>query len=442
LHARYRREIEIVRDETLPAATREKAQTRVVELRRQLDETMLGIVEARERDEENEARARAEEVAWGVTSAPPEQRDGTSVRERYQTWERAGKPGVFRLAVYPDVAADLRAAGNTRARVEFRHDEERPLIEGQDWTAFAERRTLRDLAKRTAILTTDAGTVYSSYLAPSRTDSSLAWHENHQSGIVRAGVTIIQTPDDVDLYLPEVATDAAAAHHDEGAQASETSPVLARTLLKSYRYDGYFSVTNEMLRSSVVDFVGELQNGANRALATSLAAAYATGSGSSLPQGLAGSTTTTLAGKTASTATSFTLDDLKALKNSVLPGYRQDASCAWVIGTNAWNLLDSLKDDNGQYFMTPSVVAGEPDRLLGKPIYEDAGLPDIATGEKGPVLFGAFAYFKIRHAGPVVFEASESFAFDRFQTTFRFAAWRDSSLALASSGPIKHLLMP
>lgn len=429
LHEKYRKAIEVVRDETQPDETREKAQADVVEMRRELDENLIAVVERREA-EEDEARARAEEVAHQVTSAPPEKAEPSS-GEQFRQWMANGRPGTFSIAVMPDYAADFRAAGNKNVAVEHRHIDSGISVEGREVGDFSH------VEKRTQILSTDAGTVYSSYLVPAITDRSLSWHENAVSGILQAGPTIIQTPDDNLMYFPKFLTDAAAGKTAEGTAATVTNPVLARMELNAWRLDGFFAVSMEMMRSSILDVTSILQTAANRAIATLLATYLASGNGSSLPQGLSGASTTTVAGKTASAATSFTLDDLKALKLSVLPTWRANGS--WVFGTNAYALLDSLKDDEGQYLWSPSNIAGEPNSLLGKPIYEDAGLPDITTATKGAVLFGDFSEYYVRYAGPVVFEASDQFTFTTFEITFRFAKWVDADLIQTSA--IKHLLM-
>jgi HK97 family phage major capsid protein len=433
------------RDESLSAETRKNALEAGRELRREIDND---IVEHRQADEaaESEARAEAERIAHPVTADPPEApAPEKSWGERFMEWKSAGAPGTFRTVVLPDYEYDLRAAGNKRAQVDYRYMGEtvdparQPSIEGMDWRSFQyiQKRTAQDIERRTDIVTTDAATVYSSYIVPSRTQKSLSWHENAASGIIKAGPTIVPTPDDNVLYYPKFITDATATHHDEAAQATVTNPVLGRMQLNAYRYDGYFSVSTEQIRSSILPINGILRDAADRAIATAEAAAFATGSGSDLPQGLAGSTTTTTAGTTASAATSFTMDNLKALKNSVLPGYRSNAT--WVFGTNAYGLLDTLKDGEGQYLWKPSNIAGEANALLGFPVFEDAGLPDITSATKGSVLFGDFSYYIIRPAGPVVFEANESFQYDKFLTTFRFAKWVDADLL--DTAAVKHLLM-
>ena len=442
LHFSYRKAIEVARDlsrdyDRHPEAA-QRAQDDVVALRHKLDEAMLGIAEDRGYDSDCEARERASRIAYGTSSEPGDA--GPSAADRYREWCRQGKPGRFTISCYPDYECDFRAAGNQRVSVGFRHDDERPLIEGSDWTDFAEKRTARDVEKRTALLTTDTSTSYSGFLAPARTQKSLAWHLNALSGILKAGPEIIQTPDDVELYLPEVLTDAASQKTAEGSPATITNPVFAKTTLDSYRWDMFVQISVEQMRSSVVDMVAELQTACSRAIATVLAAAYATGNGSSTIQGLAGASTTVVAGATASASTSFTVNDLMTLRNSVIPGYRMNGS--WVMGTNAHNLLCVLCDDNGSYLWFPEISAGEPATFLGSPVYEDAGLPDIATGTKGSVLFGDFSYYKIRLAGPQEFSISSEYAFTSFLQTVRAAVWCDADLQLASSGPIKYLLMP
>ncbi len=430
LHDEYRRAIEATRAaENGPADVFRAASRRAQNARLALDEALIDSSAEADRLAMAEGRDAAARANFGA-GLPPE-RDET--RERFLAWEANGRPGTFRVAVMPDLESDLRSAGNERARVSMEHRDYRPqLDDGTDWTQFAPQRE-----SRAAILTSDASTVYSSYIAPARTQQSLAWHMNAQSGIVKAGPTIVQTPDMTTLYLPKFATDAAATHHNEGEASSESNPVLGRLDLEGYRYDGYFSVSTEQLRSSIIDVTAMLQEAASRAIATAVAAAYATGSGSNLPQGLAGSATTTVAGVTAASATTFTFDNLVTLKHSLLPGWRNNGS--WAFGSNALAYLTTLKDGQGQYVWEPRAQAGTPDMLLGFPVFEDADVPDITSGTKGAVLFGDFSQFVIRLAGPMVFEASDHWQFEKHLTTMRYACWTDSDLLFTDS--IKHMLM-
>ena len=56
--------------------------------------------------------------------------------------------------------------------------------------------------------------------------------------------------------------------------------------------------------------------------------------------------------------------------------------------------IRKLKDSTGQYLWQPSVTAGEPDRILNRPVKTSAYVPTIATGNK-VIAFGDFNYYWI-----------------------------------------------
>ena len=54
--------------------------------------------------------------------------------------------------------------------------------------------------------------------------------------------------------------------------------------------------------------------------------------------------------------------------------------------------LRKLKDGNGQYLWQPSLTAGTPDMLLGRPVYTSAFMPAMAASAKS-ILFGDLSYY-------------------------------------------------
>ena len=56
--------------------------------------------------------------------------------------------------------------------------------------------------------------------------------------------------------------------------------------------------------------------------------------------------------------------------------------------------IRKLKDANGQYIWQPSLVAGTPDTLLGRPVKTSTYMPAIAAGAK-TVMFGDYSYYWI-----------------------------------------------
>jgi HK97 family phage major capsid protein len=66
--------------------------------------------------------------------------------------------------------------------------------------------------------------------------------------------------------------------------------------------------------------------------------------------------------------------------------------------------LRKLKDGTGQYIWSPGLAAGEPDRLLGYPVYTSAYVPAVAAGQ--PVIaFGDISYYNIGDRGTRSFAA-------------------------------------
>lgn len=89
-----------------------------------------------------------------------------------------------------------------------------------------------------------------------------------------------------------------------------------------------------------------------------------------------------------SPVTSWKADCLIGLVYLLRPGYRPNAKFAMNTLTQAY--VRKLKDTTNQYLWQPSLQVGQPDRLLGYPVFtwEDLGNPTTASAL--PVAFGDF----------------------------------------------------
>ena len=72
--------------------------------------------------------------------------------------------------------------------------------------------------------------------------------------------------------------------------------------------------------------------------------------------------------------------------------------CEVHVNDQTLAVLRKLKDGNGAYMWQPSLQIGEPDRLLGYPIYTSAYVPAILAG-KPVIAFGDFSYYNIGDRG-------------------------------------------
>lgn len=90
-----------------------------------------------------------------------------------------------------------------------------------------------------------------------------------------------------------------------------------------------------------------------------------------------------------SPVTAWKGDALIDLQYLLRPGYRTNAK--WAMNTNAQGYVRKLKDTTGQYLWQPSLQAGQPDLLLGRPVitWEDMGAPQTLNAL--PVAYGDFS---------------------------------------------------
>ena len=80
------------------------------------------------------------------------------------------------------------------------------------------------------------------------------------------------------------------------------------------------------------------------------------------------------------------------------------AKAAFITADSTLAQIRKLKDGTGMYIWQPALTAGEPDRLMGYPVYTSAFVPAVAAGQ--PVMaFGDFSYYNIGDRGTRSFAA-------------------------------------
>ena len=244
--------------------------------------------------------------------------------------------------------------------------------------------------------------------------------------------------------MPKTTSHSAAALTAEAAALTASDPAFSQVTLGAYKYGTLIQVSRELIDDNGVDLEGYLAMQAGRALGNALGADLVTGAGSTKPLGITASTTLGVTGPSAMSGgfgpTSGTVDGgadrLIDLFYSVIAPYRASSACAWIVRDQTMAVIRKLKDTTGAYIFQPSLVAGTPDTLLGKPIYTDPFIPAIATAAKS-VVFGDISQYFVRLAGGVRFERSDDFAFNTDLVTFR-ALLRGDGVLVDQTGAVKH----
>lgn len=208
------------------------------------------------------------------------------------------------------------------------------------------------------------------------------------------------------LGIPYEAADASGASWTAEVPNNEisedTSLAYGKRELKPTDLVKLIKISKKLLKGSALPIEEIIQ----KKLASKIVAAFEngilTGSGSAQPLGVftASSDGVATARDVATTYTSsteyMTADDLKRLKMSLRPGYRKNA--VWAISTDV--LLDVMlfKDSNGQYIWQPGLRDGDPDKLLGMPVFESEYAPSTKTSGSYIAVLGDFRnYYKFAY---------------------------------------------
>jgi HK97 family phage major capsid protein len=283
-------------------------------------------------------------------------------------------------------------------------------------------------------------------LVPTTMYERLMAHLIEVSAILQAGATVINTNSGEPITVPKTTAHSTAILYPEAGTLTGNDPAFAQVSLGAYKYGVLVQVSRELIDDNGFDLEGYLAMETGRALGNAFGADLITGTGTSMPTGLLSGTTLGVTGAsgiggglgpTSATGNSGA-DLLFDLFYSVIAPYRASQACGWLVKDSTMAALRKVKDTTGQYIFQPSLVAGTPDMLVGKPVYTDPFIPTIASGAKS-IVFGDFSQYFARIAGGVRFERSDDFAFSSDLVTFRALIRGDGNL-VDRTGAVKHFL--
>lgn len=92
-------------------------------------------------------------------------------------------------------------------------------------------------------------------------------------------------------------------------------------------------------------------------------------------------------------ATNLSTDKLIDLMYALPAQYRNAGS--WAMNGTTLAAVRKLKNGTtGEYLWQPSIQAGQPETILGRPVMEMIDMPDIASGAF-PIIYGDFSAYRI-----------------------------------------------
>ena len=228
------------------------------------------------------------------------------------------------------------------------------------------------------------------YLVPDEYERTLV-EALEEENIFRQMAKVIKTSSG-DRKIPVVASKGTASWIDEEGAFPESDDSFGQVSIGAYKLGTMIKVSEELLNDSVFDLQSYISREFARRIGAKEEEAFFTGDGKGKPLGVLAATGGAETGVTAASATAVTADELMDLYYSLKSPYRKKS--VWVLNDSTIKAIRKLKDNNGQYLWQPSLAAGTPDMILGRPIKTSAYMPAMAAGAK-TIAFGDFSYYWI-----------------------------------------------
>jgi len=298
-----------------------------------------------------------------------------------------------------------------------------------------EKRMLQTRGTDTQITTTDS---LGGFLVPTSFSGELEMQMKWYGGILQACDTFntsiggtLEWPTGNDtsntggIQVPEADTIAVA------------DMTFGQVLFNAYTFhSNVVQVSYQLIQDESVSLSSALGGLLAERIGRNINAKLTTGTGTNQPYGLI---TVIGSGKEAASQTAFTKVELIDLYHSVDAAYRMGPKVGFMMHDlilAAARKLDVGNTDTVQIF-TPSLVQGEPDRLLGKPIFINNDMASTQAQSAKIVAFGDFSKYKIRRVAGIQVRRSDERYFENLKAGF--LAWTRIDANLVAAGSIKYL---
>lgn len=222
------------------------------------------------------------------------------------------------------------------------------------------------------------------YLVPDEYDTRLI-QKLEENNIVRSLATNIKTSGEHKINIASTAP--AAAWIEEGDTLSFGETAFDQKILDAHKLHVAVKVTEELLYDNAFGLENFLIDSFGKAIGNAEENAFLNGTGEGQPTGIFATT----GGGTYITAKTTGADAIIELVYNLKRAYRKNA--AFIMNDKMIATIRTYKDGNGAYMWQPSLVQGEPDRLLGYPVYTSQYAPEDS------IAFGDFSYYNIGDRG-------------------------------------------
>ena len=228
------------------------------------------------------------------------------------------------------------------------------------------------------------------YLVPQLYSNQLVTPINEGSYLRAAGANVIQVRGTDSFRVPTLTHSAAAVLTSEANAFDQKEPTFGEVEFIPYKYTRLSKASEEVLSDSRIPVFDILTQDGVYGFVQAENTAFTTGDGSSKPQGIVTGATV---GVNLAGAAAITGDEIIDLYYSLEPEYQPRAT--WMMNSNTAAAVRQLKaSGTGEYLWQPSLAAGQPPTILGRPVVINNSMADLGASAK-PMLFGDLSFFWI-----------------------------------------------
>jgi HK97 family phage major capsid protein len=176
---------------------------------------------------------------------------------------------------------------------------------------------------------------------------------------------------------------------EQQAQGS-SEPAFGQVEIPTREVNTYVDISNQLLQDSGGAAEAEVRLALAEDFGQKEGAAFVSGDGPLEPEGiLTASGVGYTATGNATTLGSAPADKLIDLFYSLKAAYRNRGT--WLMNGTTLAAIRKLKDSTTNiYLWQPSLAAGQPETILGRPVIEDPEMPDVGSAAE-PIVFGDIA---------------------------------------------------
>ncbi|MEK4026302.1 phage major capsid protein [Sporosarcina sp. FSL W7-1283] len=332
-----------------------------------------------------------------------------SLRSQIEREERlVGIEGEFtQRNTTPVIDDEPEDRSGPRATKEYRNSFWNVLKEGRN----ADPREMRDLFK--------AEDAKGGYLAPEEFETTLL-RELTKATVMRQLATVMQSS--TDRKIPMVADRPKFNYIAEKGTYGKTSMSFAVQHMGAHKGGGILLISEELMQDASFNLEAEIRSQFVEAESELEEHSFLLGDGDEKPRGLL------LDAKQGVEATTdgVTADNLIDLFYSVKRGYRQRGT--FLMGDSSIKAIRKMKrTGDNDYLWQPGLQAGEPDRILGRPVTTSDFMPEIGAGAKS-VAFGDIGRYRIMDRLGIAIQRLDELYAETGQVGFRATFRHDGKL--------------